>query len=520
MALTRHPNKSRHVIAAGETFALDMSRFDFGGGIGMGWMLKTAAGGTATHRASNAPRPAADDWLEPPNNAAIAAAQDVLVKEDTPVGWLRWTAAGQPAVLALAGYFEGLADAHHSSADHDLTAYGSMPDIADLRVGSKRSVEVDAYFHYAHPSDAAAGALSFAASSADSGDVQVSMSGSTLTLTGAGVAADTTITVTATAPHGGTAQQSFDVTTLANRDPVSSGPAGQTKSVTVGKSLGIHVGGYFRDPDEGQTLTYSAVSDTVANVTVAVSGETVTITGVAAGTSQITVTATDPAGATATWVFTASAKPSLSNHAVQTHPIHDFAYFREESYALNVDVRNYFSPGSANRLVVHDVVSSQPATISAELRSDGHTIHSERLRDETAKVTVTFTVGTDEADTPADRAHGSFNVLVGDWNHNLAPRVSQTIPPGITLHSSSARYTIDLASYFTDPNDDALDYTGTVSGPAGEFTLSISGSNATVQYVGPGLPAGGSVTCRILWKATDGGGLSVSQSQTLTWRSG
>ena len=161
-----------------------------------------------------------------------------------------------------------------------------------------------------------------------------------------------------------------------------------------------------------------------------------------------------------------------------------------QPFALNafetstaIDVENYFSPGGASSLVVHDVASSDTDAATAELRSDGRTIFVQLQRWHTETVTVTFTVGTDEAADAADRAHGSFNVVIGGQQLNEAPEASRTIPGAVTLHSVSP-YVIDLGHYFRDPNNDAMTFTGSVQGPAGQFSLTFDGSRATLRYVG------------------------------------
>ena len=80
-----------------------------------------------------------------------------------------------------------------------------------------------------------------------------------------------------------------------NAAPMSVGTiAAQT--VTAGQSVTVDVAANFSDAD-GDTLTYTAVSDMTSYATVSVSGSMVTITGVAAGMATVTVTATDAAGA-------------------------------------------------------------------------------------------------------------------------------------------------------------------------------------------------------------------------------
>ena len=72
----------------------------------------------------------------------------------------------------------------------------------------------------------------------------------------------------------------------------------------VGGSVRIGLSNHFRDP-EGRTLTFSAVSDTTANVRVSVQGSVLTVRGVARGGASVTVTARDSGGLTASQSFRA-----------------------------------------------------------------------------------------------------------------------------------------------------------------------------------------------------------------------
>ena len=82
-----------------------------------------------------------------------------------------------------------------------------------------------------------------------------------------------------------------------NTDPMKVGSI-MDQTVTAGMSLApMDVSGYFND-DDGDTLTYRAMSDMETYATVSVSGSMLTITGVAEGTATITVYASDGMGGT------------------------------------------------------------------------------------------------------------------------------------------------------------------------------------------------------------------------------
>ena len=97
-----------------------------------------------------------------------------------------------------------------------------------------------------------------------------------------------------------------------NEAPTTVGTIPAMTGLTAGGSTqSVDVSSYFSDP-EGQTLMYSATSDTTSVATVSVSGSSVTVTPLAAGSATITVTATDPGNRTAEQEFTATVGQATS----------------------------------------------------------------------------------------------------------------------------------------------------------------------------------------------------------------
>ena len=169
---------------------------------------------------------------------------------------------------------------------------GSIP-AQTVQVGGRATVNASQYF-----SDPDGDALTYSATSSNSGVARASVSGSTVTITGAS-AGSATITITARDPEGLTATQQVRVTVpQPNRAPrrVGSIPA---QTISVGGRGTVNASQYFSDPD-GDALTYSAVSSNSGVARASVSGSTVTITGAGAGSATITVTARDPGGLSAT----------------------------------------------------------------------------------------------------------------------------------------------------------------------------------------------------------------------------
>ncbi len=143
---------------------------------------------------------------------------------------------------------------------------GTLPDIT-VQVGESSTVDVAQSF-----SDPDGGALTYRASSSDAAVARVSVSGSTVTVL-AQIKGSTTVTVTASDPGGLSATQSFQMT-VPNRPPAPVGTIG-AQTIEVGQSVTVDVAGHFSDPD-GDPLTYTAVSETVAVAGTSVSGSIVT----------------------------------------------------------------------------------------------------------------------------------------------------------------------------------------------------------------------------------------------------
>ena len=93
------------------------------------------------------------------------------------------------------------------------------------------------------------------------------------------------------AGDGAPSQEASATARAGNNPPTVAAPLAD-RSLTVGATLTVDVSATFDDHD-GDDLTYAAVSDTPAALTVAVSQATLTLTGVAAGTATVTVTASD-----------------------------------------------------------------------------------------------------------------------------------------------------------------------------------------------------------------------------------
>ena len=361
---------------------------------------------------------------------------------------------------------------------------GTIPAVT-LAPGETSTINASAYF-----TDPDGDALTYAASSSNTGVARVSVSGSTVTITAA-AAGSATITITARDPGGLTATQRANVTvTQTNRAPR---PLGTIPAVTLapGETSTIDASAYFTDPD-GDALTYTASSSNTGVAKASVSGSTVTIAAVAVGSATITITARDPGGLTATQRANVTVTqtnraprprgsiPSVTLAPGETSTIDASAYFTDpDGDALT------YTASSSNTGVARVSVSGSTVTITAVA---------------VGSATITITARDPGGLTATQRA----NVTVTQTNR--APRPRGSIP-SVTLAPGETS-TIDASAYFTDPDGDALTYTASSSN-TGVARVSVSGSTVTITAV-----AAGSATITIT--ARDPGGLTATQRANVT----
>ncbi|MYJ69250.1 MAG: hypothetical protein F4087_12180, partial [Gemmatimonadetes bacterium] len=367
-----------------------------------------------------------------------------------------------------------------------------------VRVGQTRPVDVTGYFTDEDEGDR----LTFTSVSSATGKLTVNASGSPVRLTG--VAEGTaTVTVTARDRGGLTAKQSFEVeiepdTTDTNEapEPVGNIPA---QSVERGKSGGLDVAGYFRDPD-GDDLTYRAASSKTGVTTVSVTGSRVAFNGIAVGEATITVTARDPGGEEAEQQFkvTVTDPPPPTNRAPRVESAIP-ARSVESGKTVSVRVSSHFSDPDGDALT-YTVKSS--ATAVATVSVNGSTVSVKGVAKGRADVTVTA------RDPGGKTASQRFRVTVTDPPPptNRAPEIESAIPARSV--ESGKTVSVRVSSHFSDPDGDALTYTVKSSATA-VATVSVSGSTVSVKGVAKG-------RADVTVTATDPGGKTASQSFRVT----
>ena len=360
---------------------------------------------------------------------------------------------------------------------------GTIPDqtVTDLIA---TTVDVSTYF-----SDPESDALTYTATSSDTTIATVSVSNSTVSLTA--VAAGTaTITVTATDPGGLSVDQTLSVSV--NRYPVTVGTIPDQTLGVNGGSVTLDVSSYFSDPD-AETLTYFVLTTGTAIVTLSMSNATLTITPVAVGSKSVSVSARDPGGLSVSNTFSVSV---VANRAPVT-----LGTISDQTLQVNgtftVDTDTYFSDPDGDTLSFY--YWSEDTSIVG-ISSDANGVTYTALAAGTASVKIRAT------DPGALNVSLTFSITV-EGTPNSAPVAVGTIPDQ-TVDIGGDDLSLDVSSYFSDPDGDPLSYAFDFS-DSSKMNASVTGS--TVLFTGV---AAGTVTVTVT--ATDTGELTATQTFTLT----
>ena len=356
-------------------------------------------------------------------------------------------------------------------------AVGTMPT-REVTVGDTAIADASEYFN-----DPDGDALSYTSASSDVSVATTSVSGSMIAIA-AGAGGTATLTVTATDPEGLSAQQSFEVI-VPNQPPLAVGTM-PTREVTVGDTAIADASEYFNDPD-GDALSYTSASSDVSVATTSVSGSMIAIAAGAGGTATLTVTATDPEGLSAQQSFEVIV-PNQPPLAVGTMPTREVTV----GDTAIADASEYFNDPDGDAL---SYTSASSDVSVATTSVSGSMIAIAAGAGGTATLTVTAT------DPEGLSAQQSFEVIVP----NRAPVAVGSIPALALPVGDSVKLNVD--SYFSDPDGDALAYSASVSDPVVAST-SVEGSVVTIRALQLG-----SATVSVT--ATDGDTMSATQEASL-----
>lgn len=345
----------------------------------------------------------------------------------------------------------------------------------DVYVGD--TVEIGVVAHFSDPDG---DTLAYTAASSDTALAAVSVSGGTVTLAGRAVGS-VTMTVTATDPDGLAAAQEF-AATVPNRAPEAVGAVAD-QEVFVGDSVTVDVAANFAEPD-GQELHYAVATSDPATVSAAATGSAVTVRGMAVGMATVTVTAQDPGGLWAQQEFAVTV-PNRAPEAVATLPDLEL----EVDSMATLEVVAHFTEPDGEELE-HSVVTSDTSRVTVSISGTVVT-----MRGVAAGQAVVTVVATDPGGLTAELGFvvtvaNRPPVAVGE----IADRVLQ----------AGSRVGVDLADYFSDPDDDLLLYS-VASSDTTRVRATVLGRVATVSGVARG-------TAEVTVTARDPGGLSALQS--------
>ena len=344
-----------------------------------------------------------------------------------------------------------------------------------LKVGSNMTIKISDFFSDADDPDSTL-VYTILLDNANSGSqASMSLSGRDLTINAGDSPGKATIKITVKDTYDATATQSFTVTVEPYAEPVAIGTILNYTLKVGGTGVGYSgvfvlsdVSSYFVHPEK-DAMTYSATLSDTSIATVAWSGSTLSITAVAEGTATVSLTATDSRDATATHTFSITVLPNSAPTTVGTIPAQTVSI---GGSAGTVDLSSYFSDPDGNPLT-YSATSSD--TSKATVSVSGATVSITPVATGSATITVT---ATDNSNATATQDI-SVTVIA-----NRAPVRTATIPTQ-TVSLTASAVTVDLGSYFSDPDGNPLTYTATVSNTS-RATVSVSGATLTITGVATG----------------------------------
>ncbi|MYD12702.1 MAG: hypothetical protein F4X00_03680, partial [Gemmatimonadetes bacterium] len=352
---------------------------------------------------------------------------------------------------------------------------GTIPSL-EVAQGDSATVDLAGYFR-----DPDGDPLTFAAMSSDPGIAAPAVTGS-LVIVRALSRGTATVTMTATDPGGLSARQTFEVS-VPNRGPEAVGAIEDIR-LEVGDSVRIGVAARFTDP-EGDPLAFAAASSDTLAARAEVDGDSVLIVAAAKGEVTVTVTARDPGGETAGQSFNVTV-PNRAPFVAETIP-GDTVLLGDTA---EVRLTTYFEDPDGDSLAF-SAVSSAPGV--ATVRVSGRTLVV--VPEAPGSTTITVT----SADPEGLSAAQSFEVTAA--HPNRAPAAVGEISDRVIYVGNTD--SLDVSTYFSDPDGDSLVYTATTSRRI-RVTVAVHGSGIALAAQSIG-------SSTIAVTAHDPDGLSATQ---------
>jgi hypothetical protein len=306
------------------------------------------------------------------------------------------------------------------------------------------------------------------------------------------VVGTTVITFTATDTSGAAVSQSFELT-VTNRAPVATAIPAQTTRPGNLHSLSFTAASYFTDPD-GDVLTYSAATSTPSVATVSLINGQLYVIPVAIGTTQVTLTAADSYGGTSNLSFDVVVAPNSAPQYVSG--LDDMLIASSGTTTINL-AGTFADADAADTLIYSCSVASSGSLVTAGISGNLLTILAGTGHG-SATVTITAT------DNDGASEYRLFDVKV-----NQAPTLIGSAYPGFN-YSNSTLSNFNVASRFSDPDNDTLTYTASIVGNTSVplTVASLSSGNLNERTI-IGLPKG---THTVTLTAKDSYGGSVSDT--------
>ena len=298
-----------------------------------------------------------------------------------------------------------------------------------------------------------------------------------------------------------------------NRAPVAQGRI-PDQDVNEGESVMVDVSSYFTDPDNDQ-LSYEASSSNEAVATASVTDDEATISGESAGNATITITASDGSLTARQSIRVAVRQLHVPEPdvVVESPSVSDSNPGGGEPFTLSVTVRNR-GDGNASSETLRYYLSPDPVLASGRVEVGTDDVQG-LLPSETSVESISLDAPVDPGtyyygacfDSLPDESDTTNNcsvavILTVGQPDNRAPVAQGTIPDQEINEGESV--TVDVSSYFSDPDNDQLTYTASTS-DAGVAAASIPNSEVMITGVSAG-------NATITVTASDG---SLSAGQTV-----